>query len=122
MVNEYVPKDWKSLQKEYPNWGHIDQGKLKRQWVSVRDIIGSEKDSNLIYLHRLEKIEKLVKDKEYDYKDDSPPCLIRINGKYFVMGDGNHRIIAFKRMGLRKIVADVSEGHLSSNSINKKKN
>lgn len=102
------PKDFVSEWKATPDRIGREWDDLGERYVQVDEIVGTEPQN----VERLEPkrlidiIKKLTRGKfvkEHRY----PPALCEVNGEYFVDADGNHRVLAFKYIGINRIYGEV---------------
>lgn len=106
---KYKPKVWNKLDDVYPENSKMKQGKEVKKWVEVDKIVGTFRDPQVWFASRFLKFVKLLEKSEYNYLDEYPPVLFKINGEYFVASDGNHRCLAFKYLKIKRMVAEVVE-------------
>lgn len=106
---EYKPQIWKELDKSYPKCGEMKQIERNNQWVEVDKIIGTDRDPTRWFPRRFFRCIELLKKEEYDYNHDWLPILFKIGGEYFVASDGNHRVLAFKYLKIKKMTAEIVE-------------
>lgn len=107
--DKYKPKIWKSLDEAYPNNKNLKQTGRKRRKVNVNKIVGTIGRTNKWYPERFFHAVWLLKNGKYDYDYIRLPILFKINGEYFVVTDGNHRVLAFKYLKIKKMTADIVE-------------
>lgn len=59
---------------------------------------------------RLRKVLMWLIAGRFEVKHDNPPIVEKIHGRYYVTANGNHRVIAFKALGIERIYASVIYG------------
>lgn len=111
MPKKYLPKIWIRLMDYEPDFNSMEQTELGFKKVPVKDIIGTDSDNHIAmyFKSRFDDILNIVKIGEYDPNDDYPPTLFELDGKYFVASDGNHRVLVFKYLRKKFIIAEVSK-------------
>ena len=107
--DKYKPQVWKKLDQAYPAWKHMKQKERDKQWIHIKKIVGTDAHNDKWYAYRFFNAIRLLEQKEYDYKHDHLPILIKINKEYFVAADGNHRVLAIKYLKIKKMTAEVVE-------------
>ena len=101
------------------NWQGLEKGKDKVEWVEgserkefvdPSDIVGTDSlNVDRFKKRRLWKTAERVLQEEYFLKPDHPPCLQKVDGKYYVGSDGNHRCLVFKFIGAERLYAEVND-------------
>lgn len=104
---EYHPNNWNQLDRE--TFIKYKQGSRKRMWVDTSKIIGTIANARKWFPERFFHIVDLLQSNQYDYDHARPPVLFKLGQKYYVATDGNHRVLAFKYLKLKRIFAAVVE-------------
>jgi len=103
----YKPNIWKKFDECYPDWRKMEQKELGIRWINVDRITGTLANTDKFWSGRFLGNVKLLRNKEYDFSYPKPSVLFKVNNEYFVATDGNHRVLAFKYLGIKKIKAKV---------------
>lgn len=109
LMQTYKPKVWGNMEECYPNWRDKKQKVLGIRWVDVDKIVGTVARIDKFWKERFIECIKLVQTNKYNFNWAKPPVLFKIRNEYFVTTDGNHRVLAFKFLELKRIKAKVVE-------------
>lgn len=108
---ESEPSDFISL------WEPTPEKRQELEWkdegtryVRVDNIVGTEPfNTNRLVPGRLEDILRKMIEGKFEKEHSLPPVLSKVDGKYYVDADGNHRVLAHKMLGIEKIYAEIIE-------------
>lgn len=108
---------WESVEERYDYWANVHdlEGEVTREkrYVAVPDIVGTLHkdltDPSKFKARRLEKIVKWLISGCFEKEHHAPPILEQIQDRYYVSANGNHRVIAFKAIGIEEMYATVAE-------------
>lgn len=94
------------------------EGSSREVFVDPEDVVGTDSlNVDRFRKSRLMKICRLILEDDYSLKPDNPPVLNKIEGKYYVGSDGNHRSMVFKFIGAERMYAEVKDYNVSRSCI-----
>lgn len=105
---ESEPQDFVDEWRVAPNRVGMEWKEEAYQYVPTGMIVGTEGHNveRLVPGRLRSVVEKLLAGK-FEKEPRFPPALCWVDGEYFVDADGNHRVIAFKYIGIEEVYAEV---------------
>lgn len=113
-----VLDEWKSVEETMDYWNAQPETGAgyhrAHRFIPVSQIAGTTHknitDPDKFVPRRLRKVLKWLLAERFEVRHDNPPIVEKIHGHYYVTANGNHRVIAFKALGIDRIFVTAIEG------------